>query len=431
MTLNNHFFRMKRKELIIQYLFLLFIASFFLSFAVALKVIVMGLLVLFVFADGSLKQKLQLFKERKYSWFMLAFALMLVASFILSDNRADGSRFLQLRIPLLLFPLSIGLMQITRELRDKILLGTAIIVSVSCLASLGWAVYRTLAENNPAWLYNDALSYLIRQQSIYTSLLVNLSIYVFAYYLFNFNLSKRYKFLLCLGIIFLFIISYLLASRNMMLILYATVIFFSFLFIFKKKRYREGAALLAGILVIVLLAFTVFPKTINRFKELAFTQFDFQSQAKESHYGGELTPDQWNGANFRLAAWQCGWQLFKEHPITGVGLGDKRDELVKVYHQKQFQFAIITKKNVHNNYLDILYSMGVAGLLLFLAGWIILPFIQLIRTWDGLSIIILLTFSLAMLTENYFDRSIGAMLFSFFITFLLASSHTKNKLPPS
>ena len=319
-------------------------------------------------------------------------------------------------------------MQITKTLRNKILLGTAVIVSFACLASLGWAIYNTIQENNPAWLYNDALSHFIGQQSIYTSILVNISIYIFAYQLFY--LTSPYKPALWLAIIFLFIISYLLASRNMMLILYTTTIIFSVVFIVQKKKFRQGVTLLVGLAVIILSIFNFFPKTINRFKELAFTQFDFQSQAKESHYGAELTPDQWNGANFRLAAWQIGWQLFKEHPLAGVGIGDKKDELFRKYEEKQFHFAIATRKNVHNNYLDILFSMGVAGLVLFLCGWVFLPLIQFIRNRDGLAIIILLTFSLAMLTENYFDRSIGPMLFGFFIIFLLSSSaNNKTKRP--
>lgn len=416
---------MKRKEIIILVLFLLFIASFFLSFAVVLNVIAMGLLVLFALSDSSFRQKLFLFKERKHTWLMLAFAVALFASFLFSNNHAAGSRSLQLRLPLIIFPFSIGLMQMTKELRNKILLGTAIIVSFSCLVSLGFAFFQYWQKNNTAWLYNDSLSYLIGQQSIYTSLLVNISIYVFAWHLIYSCLSRGYKLLLGFGIIFLFVISYLLASRNMMLILYVVTILFSAFFIIKKKKYLQGAAILLVMAIAGFLVFRFFPKTINRFKELAFTQFDFQSQAKESHYAGELTPDQWNGANFRLAAWQCGWQLFKEHPFTGVGIGDKKDELFKIYEQKQFHFAIATQKNVHNNYLDILFSMGVAGLILFLSGWIILPFIQFIRDDDGLSIIILLTFSFAMITENYFDRSIGAMLFGFFVSFLLASSKTK------
>lgn len=359
---------------------------------------------------------------------MLAFALWLIASFFLSENHSDGLRSLQLRLPLILFPLSIGLMQLTKQLRDTILLGIAVIVSVSCLASLGWSIYRYMQENNSAWLYNDALSYLIGQQSIYTSLFVNISIYIFTYHLLYSGLSGSYKLLLALAIIFLFIISYLLASRNMMLILYISTIFFSFYFILTKKKYLAGATLLTAMIIIGFLVFKFFPKTINRFRELAYTQFNFQSQAKESHYAGELTPDQWNGANFRLAAWQCGWQLFKEHPFTGVDLGDKETELLRVYTQKKFQFAIDTKKNVHNNYLDILFSMGVAGLILFLTGWVLLPLLPAIRNRDGLAFMIIITFSLAMFTENYFDRSIGAMLFGFFIPFLLTSSPKSSTL---
>lgn len=418
---------MKRKEIISVGLFLLFIVSFFLSFAVALKVIVMCLMVLFALAGSSFKQKLLVLKERKHLWFMLAFAVALLVSFLFSDNRSAGSRFLQLRLPLVIFPLSIGLMQMTKQLRNKILLGTAIIVSFFCFISLGFAISQYWQKNNTAWLYNDSLSWLLRQQSIYTSVLVNISIYIFAWHILYLHLSKGYKLLLGLGIIFLFIVSYLLATRNMMLILYITTIFFSFFLIAKKKKYLEGAALLMSIIVMGILVFKFFPKTINRFKELAFTKFEFQNRANESHYAGELTPDQWNGVNFRLAAWQCGWQLFKEHPLTGVGLGDKKDELFRVYAQKKFQFAIDTKKNVHNNYLDILFSMGVAGLILFLCGWIVFPFVQLVRNRDALAIIILLTFSIAMLTENYFDRSIGAMLFGFFILFLLTSDKSRKE----
>ncbi|MFC0773721.1 O-antigen ligase family protein [Terrimonas alba] len=380
----------------------------------------MGLLILITLVNNPIQQKIRLFKERKSVWFMLAFAFLLFVSSFLSSNHEAASRFLQLRLPLILFPFSIGLIQLSKEQRDKILLGTAIIVTISCFISLCYAIFRYSQHNDTAWLYNDALSFLIGQQSIYTSLLVNISIYIFGYHLLYSRLFAGYKFWLGFGIFFLFIISYLLASRNMMLILYATTIGFSFYYVFQKKKWLEGATLTMGMIIAGFLIFKFFPKTINRFKELAFTQFDYQSQAKESHYAGELTSGQWNGANFRLAAWQCGWQLVKEHPLMGVGLGDKKDELFKVYEQKQFHFAITTNKNVHNNYLDILYSLGIIGLLVFLAGWVIFPALQFFSSKDNLALLILATFALAMITENYFDRSLGAMLFGFFIPFLLS-----------
>ncbi len=127
------------------------------------------------------------------------------------------------------------------------------------------------------------------------------------------------------------------------------------------------------------------------------------------------------GPIFALQPGSAAGSYSKNIRLTGVDLGDKETELIRVYTQKKFQFAIDTKKNVHNNYLDILFSMGVAGLILFLTGWILLPLLQTIRTHDGLAFMILITFSLAMFTENYFDRSIGAMLFGFFVPFLLTS----------
>jgi O-antigen ligase len=111
--------------------------------------------------------------------------------------------------------------------------------------------------------------------------------------------------------------------------------------------------------------------------------------------------------------------LFQQHPVVGVGLGDKKMELFKVYEQKHFEFAIRTNKNVHNNYLDILYSLGVVGLLLFVWGWIVLPVATALKHKDGLAVLIMLTFAAAWITEIYFDRNLGGMLTGFIIPFLL------------
>ena len=293
---------MKREHLIIPCC-LLFIASLFLSVAVALKVITMGLVILAALINNPIRQKIHLLKERKAIWFMLAFAVLLFTSSFFSSNHHAASRFVQLRLPLVLFPLSIGLIQLSKDQRNKILLGIASIVTICCFISLCYAIFRYRQHHDTAWLYNDALSFLIGQQSIYTSLLVNISIYVFVYHMLYLQLSKVYKIVMGTCVVFLFIISYLLASRNMMLILYTITLGFSFFYIIKKKKWLDGVGLLVGLLIIGFVIFKFFPKTINRFKELAFTQFNYQSKARESHYASDLSANQWNGANFRLAAW--------------------------------------------------------------------------------------------------------------------------------
>ncbi len=402
---------------------LLYILSFFLPFAISLKVFLAGLLGICAISLNSLKEKKKLLKDRPAIWFMgLFFLLLVVSGFLLSDNDDFARKSLQLRIPLLLFPFTLGLSALSRRVRNKILLGIAVIVTISCLTSLVYAIYQSVKLSDKAWLYNDAVSFFIGQQSIYTSLLVNISIYILGYFLLFSNEYSRYKGSFLITIIFLFIVSYMLASRNMMIVLYATIAVVMVLYVLKRRKYLEGAILLLGFLLAVFLIYKFFPNTLNRFKEMAYTQFSYQSEGKESHYADSLTADQWNGANFRLAAWPCGWQLFKENPLLGVGLGDKADELNKVFAQRKFQFAIDTQKNIHNNYLDILFSVGIIGFIVFVVGWIIFPLLLFIKNRDGIAILILVTFSSAMFTEVYFDRSIGGLLFSFFIPFLMASS---------
>ncbi|GGK78255.1 hypothetical protein GCM10011405_27610 [Rufibacter glacialis] len=164
------------------------------------------------------------------------------------------------------------------------------------------------------------------------------------------------------------------------------------------------------------------PSTFNRYKELTYQKFDFESRGKESHYNMEVTPDQWNGANFRLAAWTCGWEVFQKAPLLGVGLGDKETELIEKYQEKKFYIAIETDKNVHNNYLDILFSLGIIGFLIFLSGWLLLPILYAYKTQNSLALLVVATFAIAWITEVYFGKNFGTMLVGFFVPFVLISS---------
>jgi O-antigen ligase len=110
----------------------------------------------------------------------------------------------------------------------------------------------------------------------------------------------------------------------------------------------------------------------------------------------------------------------RKHWLLGVQLGDKQDQLMEVYRARQFDFALRTRRNMHNTYLDILCCFGIIGLLVFLGGWLVFPLMACWRVQDGLGLIIVLAFAAAMITETYFDRSIGCLLAGFFITLVSA-----------
>ncbi len=408
---------MTNKEKILFALILVFLTTLFFPRFRLLDILAVMLLVVYPFFFNSWKEKWQLLKERKHLLWMFAFFIMVVISVLLSANFHKGLRYLDPRLPLLYFPASIGLLELRKGFREKVLRAFAWLTTVVVLFCFCWALNRSAFFKKPEFLYNDSLTEILGQQSIYISLLVNLAIYVFCYNIFYKKLMNRGWMLF--ATLFLFTISYFLASRVMIVAMFSSILAFAFYNIILKKKYVIGIALVFGLVVGVFLIFKVFPKTLNRFKELAFTQFNYESMGSESHYNMEVTGQQWNGINFRMAVWQCGWELFLAHPVKGVDIGDKKDALMDKYREKKFQFALQTGKNVHSNYIDILYSMGIIGLSLFLIGWIILPLIYAEQSDDWLSILMILTFAAAWISEIYFDRSIGGMLTGFFIPFLL------------
>lgn len=419
---------MSRKEQVLFGLILFFLFTLFFPKPVLLTILAPVALILYTFIYNPFKEKWLLFKQRSHLQGMLLFFAMVLVSVFLSSDLDKALNYLDGRLALFYFPIVIGTLPLRKEFRDKVLLGFALLTTVICLALLGIGLHRSQFFQRPEFLYNDALTQILTQQSIYISLLVNISIYIFAYFILFKPL--QYKWVLMIAIVFLFFISYLLASRVMMALLYAVSFGFCFYYILQRKKYVQGAGLLAALLIGVFVIFQFFPQTLNRFKELSYTHFNYESMGRESHYNMEVSEDQWNGANFRMAAWRCGWDLFKQHPILGVHIGDKKDRLFEVYAQKNFQFAIQTNKNVHNNYLDILYSMGMIGLALFLAGWVILPIRSAWKRGDGLAILIMLTFATAWITEIYFDRNLGGMLTGFFIPFLLTYTGLKEEGQP-
>lgn len=90
------------------------------------------------------------------------------------------------------------------------------------------------------------------------------------------------------------------------------------------------------------------------------------------------TPSGWDritsfdgGGNGRSDLWNVGWDMAKDHPLAGVGLGNYQDRAVEyVRRPREIQFVdIIAEKPhvVHNTYLQLMAETGVIGLLLFLA----------------------------------------------------------------
>ena len=125
-----------------------------------------------------------LLTSRPFLLGMLLFFAWLLVSVAFSSDKSAAFRALDPRLPLLYFPISIGLLSIDKKRKDQCLQWMAYVITIVCAACMIYSVYRAVQFHDTAYLYNDAFSQLTGQQSIYLSLLVNFSIYITVSHLF-------------------------------------------------------------------------------------------------------------------------------------------------------------------------------------------------------------------------------------------------------
>lgn len=82
----------------------------------------------------------------------------------------------------------------------------------------------------------------------------------------------------------------------------------------------------------------------------------------------------------RAVMWQASWNIFKEHPITGVGAGQFQSEIVR-----RIAAGEIPNTEVHNQpHSDIMHAMSTGGVLMLLSyfGILVAPFLFFYRSYN-------------------------------------------------
>ena len=141
-----------------------------------------------------------------------------------------------------------------------------------------------------------------------------------------------------------------------------------------------------------------------------------------------------NGSwGIRVAYWITTFDIIKDTPIIGVGLGDFKDETAKIIEVKKYKF--LTKKakdfmgnnNPHNQYLLLLLQMGIIGLSLLL--YLIYQILKLnIKETElkELSILFVTVFFISCFAEPLFFKQFTIALFILFVGIFIASANSNN-----
>lgn len=128
-----------------------------------------------------------------------------------------------------------------------------------------------------------------------------------------------------------------------------------------------------------------------------------------------------NSSQLRLGVWSCATKVTHDHWLNGVGPGNTRSTLEACYeHYNQVEF-FEGEYNTHNQFLHFWLCAGILGFAAFIMYCIWLM-IHAVRTERWTLLTFLVFFFLIALTENYFSRQFGMMLWSFSVGTLLFES---------
>lgn len=112
-------------------------------------------------------------------------------------------------------------------------------------------------------------------------------------------------------------------------------------------------AVLSAILLVALVAFTIVYSS---------------DQNRTISLGELLSSHADRNVSTRLVLWDIAWDMFREHPITGVGMGDYESEADSMLEGR----SVRTTVDSHNVFLQILATRGLIGFIPFVIFWVVL-----------------------------------------------------------
>ena len=204
---------------------------------------------------------------------------------------------------------------------------------------------------------------------------------------------------------------FLFLSRMVFVILFVTIIS-AFINTMLKRSIKESTIIFVSS-IILLVALTYPSRNIikDRFDEI------------KTEINKPIVGSYYNSINTRVAIIKCSTILLNQVPFFGFG-DELQKELNDCYGRtNDSEFYKISTFNTHNYYLNLILYGGWIFFIVFLI-YIVLVYKNI--KYSTLGLFLLAQFLLINLTENYFSRHYGVVLFTYF-TSLIIFIHEKNE----
>lgn len=217
---------------------------------------------------------------------------------------------------------------------------------------------------------------------------------------------KIEKYLLLASAVVLFLGLHILAYRTGALVFYLTLLFTAFSFIFLKRKFFLGFGLLIVLGLAPYIALKTLPSVQN---QVGVTFYDID------HYRYNKDINDFSISK-RLAAWETAAEIARNYWFAGVGPANVEEALQWQYGYKNFNLKPENRVMIHNQYLHVLVSSGIIGLVVFLF-LMFLPVWHLWQRQDFNGAVFLCVFATGMLVDTLFELQHSRYMFVFFYSF--------------
>ncbi len=269
------------------------------------------------------------------------------------------------------------------------------------------------------WDFRQLIEIKTKVHGTYLAMWVGFAIVLLIYKIKNEIWSEKKYFTIFLMLIiigYFFYWQYVIGSRMPFL---ATIIV-CFFCLFKNIKQMVFAAILLVVLSAVLVL--KLDRIGERFGKLKNYDFSFPEGKYEDNYPNISNEQIRNGIYF------CSYETLKQEPFFGYGVGDVDAELQSCYDNTftNTDTYKVTNYNSHNEYLNIILSAGIIGLILFLLSNFY--FIRkAVNKKSGIYISFISFIFLNFCFENILSRHDGVIFFSFFNSLLFFQYNNLNE----
>ncbi len=389
----------------INYIVLLYAFSIPLSRAAI--VVFTALLFLLWILEGGFKEKFKKIFECKFTISLTLFFLFTLISILWTetDNISEALNYIKKYWYLLsIFPILTSLKpEYILKLLNAFLAGMA----VSMILSYGiyfqwWQIDEVTAGSLSPFMYHVFYSIFLS-----FSALVALSL--------SFNSKYRALYLILSG---LFVgVLFLGIGRT------GQVIFVVGLFILILQNFRSKMRLSTIFIISISLLFLMLYQFNSTFKNrVSLIKSDIVHMVEHDEYCNSL--------GGRVITWKISYDIVKEHPIIGMGVGD-HIEYLKEKMDSSDKFSTCSIKGMisyfHGQYIEIVSQIGILGLILFLSIFYFLFKVELRdRGINNIKIILLVTFLLAFIVDVPFRKQFSLALFALISGIIIREKSVEN-----